>query len=779
MKVCLKKAEKVLNGPRGAKDELSKMTFPAGDVRFEAIVKALEKVLEAAEQGKSNVAIRAIAKAEVEKLLADEKSYNSKGAELSKQGDVIDKEIEKWSRRKENAPEKEAMEKELEIKWAKENAEKNESCLQLMRSYIPSDIRDLVAETLAKRVEATGKFYPRATSERLRSMKMLQWLVTHPNDIKNANFLKGGTRVAFLNLGEYDIVELRAVFSVVPDHFDLDSDGEKKRWREALVKILKERAASEENKTLPENHIRNPVYTYPTPEAMEAQRRAFKDRVDRLAVAKAELTRLNNENEDAKRDFDEAMEKFRDKEAIAKYGKDKLRDDKDGLKKVFEEKKKFLRAQQGKVDSATRACEKDKIERAEMETEARKIKLYNGYGKQVTPAFSKNPVLKEVERLKKMTEAEEAAARKKEVAAAVKAKADGDNGSGDGTAAAAGGAAAGGGAGGKNGGGGGSGGAKKERVRSEAEIFDSHMDFKVKKSGAMDVKNVCLLLLDLGWSPSGSSTGVSAGSAKAATPVAVSEAAALEANVGPKEVEKLTSALDPKKEGRIEKKRIVDWWVASAQPLVSDLVSAAMGSEERAMKVAMNACSSSMEEAVAAGAWVKHHPSFLECQACLVAKTGSGNTIINQASEDDNFKNKLGAIFGGGKPAPGPKPSSAAAPPPKKLGAASEDAKNKLGALFGGGGGGAPASKPGAAATTASSSSSSSPGDSGAATNPLISGSGGGDSKPAPPPPAKTMSLAQQRAKEMEEKMKASGGGGKALSPMNRLSSETKIVSSN
>ena len=51
-------------------------------------------------------------------------------------------------------------------------------------------------------VDATGKFYPRSLSERLRSMKMLHWLVTHPADIKNANFLQGGTRVAFLNLQE-------------------------------------------------------------------------------------------------------------------------------------------------------------------------------------------------------------------------------------------------------------------------------------------------------------------------------------------------------------------------------------------------------------------------------------------------------------------------------------------------------------------------------------------------------------------------------------------------
>jgi hypothetical protein len=31
-------------------------------------------------------------------------------------------------------------------------SDKNDACLKLMRSYIPSDIKDLVAETLAKKV---------------------------------------------------------------------------------------------------------------------------------------------------------------------------------------------------------------------------------------------------------------------------------------------------------------------------------------------------------------------------------------------------------------------------------------------------------------------------------------------------------------------------------------------------------------------------------------------------------------------------------------------------
>jgi len=33
------------------------------------------------------------------------------------------------------------MEKELELKWAAENKDKNDACLKLMRSYIPSDIK--------------------------------------------------------------------------------------------------------------------------------------------------------------------------------------------------------------------------------------------------------------------------------------------------------------------------------------------------------------------------------------------------------------------------------------------------------------------------------------------------------------------------------------------------------------------------------------------------------------------------------------------------------------
>ena len=66
-------------------------------------------------------------------------------------------------------------------------------------------------------------------------------------------------------------MELRAIFEVVPDDFNLDASGEKKRWREQLVKTLKDMAAQEESGSLPLNQCRARAYFYKTPEVMEGK----------------------------------------------------------------------------------------------------------------------------------------------------------------------------------------------------------------------------------------------------------------------------------------------------------------------------------------------------------------------------------------------------------------------------------------------------------------------------------------------------------------------------
>ena len=66
----------------------------------------------------------------------------------------------KWERRKEAAPEREQIEKAINIKWALENKKKNEACLNLMRSYIPSNIRVLDDDAIIASAEKEGKHYP-------------------------------------------------------------------------------------------------------------------------------------------------------------------------------------------------------------------------------------------------------------------------------------------------------------------------------------------------------------------------------------------------------------------------------------------------------------------------------------------------------------------------------------------------------------------------------------------------------------------------------------------
>ena len=154
MRTALHAVNKALNGPRGAKEELTKIVYPAGDKRFEVCVEYLQAVQDAYDARGADEA-RDIATAKLEAIIAAEKEYKARTTDLTKKGDVIDKEIEKWGRRKDKAPEKEAMEKELELRWANENEEMNDRCLKLMRSYIPSDIKDLVGEALLQRVDAT------------------------------------------------------------------------------------------------------------------------------------------------------------------------------------------------------------------------------------------------------------------------------------------------------------------------------------------------------------------------------------------------------------------------------------------------------------------------------------------------------------------------------------------------------------------------------------------------------------------------------------------------
>jgi hypothetical protein len=133
---------------------------------------------------------------------------------------TLSEEVEKWARRKLEAPNKDEVEREREKQWAIDNQEDNEKALQVMRSFMPPDLPVLTIEELDARVaSAHGSFehfYTPQLIERLKSKKLLQWVVTHPDDIVRANFLMGAHKQSFEQLQEYDLTELRAVYAVLP-----------------------------------------------------------------------------------------------------------------------------------------------------------------------------------------------------------------------------------------------------------------------------------------------------------------------------------------------------------------------------------------------------------------------------------------------------------------------------------------------------------------------------------------------------------------------------------
>jgi hypothetical protein len=142
-------------------------------------------------------------------------------------------------------------------------------------------------------------------------------------------------------------------------------------------------------------------------------------------------------------------------------------------------------------------------------------------------------------------------------------------------------------------------------------------------------------------------------------------------------------------QGRIDKRTFVTWWEQTMKPPIAELLAAAANTEDdKGMKTALNAVLSPQEltpQPPPKPPLLQHHPALKQLQAALFKKTGSESIIINEARDNDEFKNKLGAIFGGRSPQPSSKGNSGS-PRPGGLVTPSADMeakKAKMANLFG------------------------------------------------------------------------------------------------
>ena len=148
--------------------------------------------------------------------------------------------MEKWSKREKETDEYPQVLLDEESAWMQKEAVANSAALQLMQSYMPSNICEMSVKDLCEAVKEKGGLITQELAAELKSNRLLQWVTMHPADIALENFLNGEKKQFFLNLERLDAVELRALSSVMPRKFELDGEGKKAEWRERFMTRAKQ-----------------------------------------------------------------------------------------------------------------------------------------------------------------------------------------------------------------------------------------------------------------------------------------------------------------------------------------------------------------------------------------------------------------------------------------------------------------------------------------------------------------------------------------------------------
>ena len=159
--------------------------------------------------------------------------------EANKSSDQALQAMEKWTKREKDTDDYQSCMNEEEAIWLEKEKGANSVALALMRSYVPLTISDMSLKDIKKSAINQNGLYTLELINELKSNKLLQWVVMHPIDISFENFLMGEKKQYFENFERLDVVELRALISVIPLKFELDGDGKKAEWRDRFMSRAK------------------------------------------------------------------------------------------------------------------------------------------------------------------------------------------------------------------------------------------------------------------------------------------------------------------------------------------------------------------------------------------------------------------------------------------------------------------------------------------------------------------------------------------------------------
>lgn len=129
-----------------------------------------------------------------------------------------------------------------------------QECLETTRTFIPPHI---FSSTVTSLVNHHGIYPPLA--QRIISKKCL-WLVRiSTEDISRIHIADLLHRFNPQAVG-MDIVEVAAIYAVIPKQFQYDPDHAKQQWRGNVESLLKQMLAEFKEGTISDSRIRNPVY---------------------------------------------------------------------------------------------------------------------------------------------------------------------------------------------------------------------------------------------------------------------------------------------------------------------------------------------------------------------------------------------------------------------------------------------------------------------------------------------------------------------------------------
>lgn len=356
-----------------------------------------------------------------------------------------------------------------------------------MRRLLPVQLASLTPTQLADQVDILGGLYTPQLIDRLKSKRMLHWCITHPRNIARANFLVGGHKASFLNLFEYDIVELRAVYAVCPHYFELDNtpghEDEKKNWRQSLVKALKDRIIREQacasvsaspppdgthpaaDETgvggkgdqqaaaeMPSNqHVthgteaqvgisaltadeaRHSDYFYPTADQIQQTRDKWAKSeaiINDLAVT---LPGLRARAQEVKLEYDRVTVESREASLRAELGRDVLKAWVKEAKEDSAAAAKALAQAEQRLQRLQEDFSKGDAHRKTTQAAFQRVEQHNLFGRPIAGVFDENPELVETKNaVKKLSDEEEALKRAAEIAELRKRRTSASNGLGNG-----------------------------------------------------------------------------------------------------------------------------------------------------------------------------------------------------------------------------------------------------------------------------------------------------------------------------------------------------------